>query len=88
MPRRREGEGRADHHDPTAGVGGAAPARSVLTLRLVLATFGLIVCSVGAVVLGAAGVHPTVVAVFALLAVVAVVDLVVIWRRKGRGEPG
>ncbi|MBD0323811.1 MAG: hypothetical protein ICV72_10555, partial [Aldersonia sp.] len=31
-----------DYHDPTAGFGGAAPARSALTLRLVLAAFGLV----------------------------------------------
>ena len=29
------------YHDPTAGFGGAAPARSALTLRAVLAGFGL-----------------------------------------------
>src|SRR3954467_12482884 len=39
--------GLPDYHDPTAGFGGAAPARSALTLRLVLAVFGLIVCVVG-----------------------------------------
>src|SRR4051812_8538916 len=49
-PRGRPGAdfsaGLPDHHDPTAGIGGAAPARSALTLRLVLAAFGLVVCVV------------------------------------------
>ena len=44
----REDRAREDYHDPTAGFGGAAPARSALTLRLVLASFGLIVCTLGA----------------------------------------
>ena len=39
---------REGYHDPTAGIAGAAPARSALTLRLVLAAFGFIVCSIGA----------------------------------------
>ena len=81
-------EGREGYHDPFAGIGGAAPARSALTLRIVLATFGLLVCAAGAVVLWVAEV-PTVYPVFAaLFAVVAVVDLVVVIRRKRRGEPG
>ena len=61
-PRRRRSRadyerGLPGYHDPTAGFAGAAPARSALTLRLVLAAFGL-------------------------------VDIVVILRRKARGEPG
>jgi hypothetical protein len=35
----REDRAREDYHDPTAGFGGAAPARSALTLRLVLAAY-------------------------------------------------
>jgi len=34
-----------DYHDPTAGFGGAPPARSALTLRAVLAAFGLVFCT-------------------------------------------
>src|SRR4051794_41688693 len=53
-PRRRRSRedyerGLPDYHDPTAGLGGAAPAQSALTLRLVLATFGLLVCVAGGV---------------------------------------
>ena len=44
----REEDAREDYHDPTAGIAGAAPARSALTLRLILAVFGLVVCAVGA----------------------------------------
>jgi hypothetical protein len=75
------------YHDPTAGIGGAAPARSALTLRLILASFGLVVCTVGAVLLAVAGVPSPWVVVFAVLALVAAIDIVVIARRKRRGEP-
>jgi hypothetical protein len=80
--------GREGYHDPFAGVGGAAPARSALTLRIVLATFGLLVCSVGAAAFWVAEVpvgYPLVAALFAL---VAAVDLAVVIRRKRHGEPG
>lgn len=79
--------GLPDYHDPTAGFGGASPARSALTLRAVLAGFGLVVCSVGALLgflngLAAVGV------VLAVLAVIALVDLAWVLYRKRRGEPG
>ncbi|HEY6737417.1 MAG TPA: DUF6343 family protein [Actinopolymorphaceae bacterium] len=79
---------RPGYHDPTHGIGGAPPARSALTLRLVLAAVGLVACGVWAAVnLGDDGpVWLTVVLV--LLAVVAAVDILVILRRKARGEPG
>lgn len=80
--------GLPDYHDPTAGVGGAPPAQSALTLRLVLAIFGLLFCSgvAAAAALDSAPVAWTV--VFAVLAAIAAVDIVVIVRRKRRGEPG
>ena len=80
--------GKDDYHDPTAGLGGAPPARSALTLRLVLASVGLVACVVLAVLLQAAGAQAVVVALPSFFAVVAVVDLVIIIRRKARGEPG
>jgi hypothetical protein len=83
-----EPDGRENYHDPTAGLGGVPPARSALTLRLVLATFGLLVCSIGAVVLGIVGAPDVIVAGLVLLALIAVVDLIVVGRRKRRGEPG
>jgi membrane protein implicated in regulation of membrane protease activity len=80
--------GLPDHHDPTAGFGGAAPAQSALTLRLVLAAFGLVVCVAGGIVLLVAGVPVWIAVVLFVLAAVALVDLVVVARRKARGEPG
>jgi hypothetical protein len=83
-----EHNGRDDYHDPTAGIGGAPPARSALTLRLWLAGFGMVVCVAAALVLGAMGAPPLAVALLGLLAVVAAVDLVIVVRRKAAGEPG
>lgn len=80
--------GLPDHHDPTAGLGGAPPARSALTLRLVLASFGLVVCAGGAVWSRQAGGPVWLTVGLALLAVIAIIDLGVIIRRKARGEPG
>ena len=79
--------GLEDHHDPTAGLGGAPPARSALTLRLALATFGLVVCLVGAVVAGFVGVW-WFAALMGTVAAVSLIDLIVVGRRKARGEPG
>ncbi len=79
--------GLPDHHDPTAGIGGAAPARSALTLRAVLAAFGLVFC-VGAAWFAFAAGLAVVGWVAAAVAVIALVDLVVVLNRKRRGEPG
>jgi hypothetical protein len=79
--------GRPDYHDPTAGFGGAPPAQSALTLRIVLASFGLIVCGGGALAAGVLGEIGWCV-FLAILAAAAVVDLVVVVRRKVAGEPG
>jgi hypothetical protein len=91
-PRRRNRSdyerGLPDHHDPTAGLGGAAAAQSALTLRLVLAAFGLVVCAVFAVLAFAADVPVVFPVVLLVLAAVALIDLVVVARRKLRGEPG
>ena len=90
-PRSREDyeRGLPDYHDPTAGFAGAPPAQSALTLRLVLAVFGLVVCTVGGIVLLAVdGVPVALPAVLLVLAAIAAVDIVVIVRRKARGEPG
>jgi hypothetical protein len=85
---RRQNSGREDYHDPTAGIGGAPGARSALTLRLILAAFGLVVCVAAAVALAAVDAPAVLVAGLGLLAVVAVVDLVIVGRRKRTGEPG
>jgi hypothetical protein len=78
----------ADYHDPLGGFGGAPPAYSALTLRLVLAIFGVIVCCAGAVIFALVGAPVIITVAFAVLAVVAVVDIGVIICRKRRGEPG
>jgi Flp pilus assembly protein TadB len=80
--------GLPDYHDPTAGFGGAAPARSALTLRLVLAVFGLLVCVAGGIAVLAVGAPVWAAVVLFVLAAVALIDMVVIIRRKARGEPG
>ena len=80
--------GLPDYHDPTAGFAGAPPARSALTLRLILATFGLVVCVAGGIVFLLAGLPVWTAVVLFVLAAVALVDLVVVARRKARGEPG
>ena len=86
-PRRPE-DGLPDHHNPLGGVGGAAPARSALSLRLGLAVFGLVVSVAGAITLAAAGVPLLLVTVLAIIAVTAAIDIVIVLRRKFRGEPG
>jgi hypothetical protein len=73
-----------DYHDPTAGIGGAPPARSALGLRLVLATFGLVVCAGGAAVFLTVRWVPALALLLAVLAVVALVDLVVVLGRRQR----
>lgn len=85
--RRDYARGLPDHHDPLAGIGGAPQAYSALTLRLVLAIFGLVFCAGAAVVLAVVGAVVLAV-VFAVAALIAVVDIVVVARRKARGEPG
>jgi membrane protein implicated in regulation of membrane protease activity len=88
-PRRPDySKGLPDHHDPTAGLGGAAPAQSALTLRLVLAAFGLVVCVAGGVLFLVLDLPVAFAVVLFVLAAVALVDLVVVIRRKRRGEPG
>ena len=81
-------QGLPDHHDPTAGFAGAPPARSALTLRLLLAVFGLVVCTAAGVGFLAAGMPVGWAVVLFVLAAIALVDIVVIVRRKARGEPG
>jgi uncharacterized membrane protein YqjE len=82
--------GRDDRGYPERMPIGAQPGRargtvghaySALNLRLILATFGLVSCAVLAGLLVWAG-YPWIAAVMALLALTAVVDLVVIQRRR------
>jgi hypothetical protein len=86
--RARGAQAREDYHDPTAGIGGAPPARSALTLRLVLAVWGLLLCGAAAVLFLTVVTAPVPAGVAAFLAAAAAVDIVVVVRRKRRGEPG
>jgi hypothetical protein len=61
------------YHDPTAGIGGAAPELSALTARLWLAGFGLLFCTVAAVLTGLAG-WAVLTAALAVPAAVALVE--------------
>jgi hypothetical protein len=74
--------------DASGGIGGAAPARSALTLRLVLASLGFVSCTIGAVALAMAGRQLAVAALLGLFALAAAVDIAVIVRRKRRGDSG
>jgi uncharacterized membrane protein len=72
---------RPDYHDPTAGVGGAPAAASALTLRLVLALFGLVVLgALGGLALAVQA--PGYAAVAWLLALTAAIDALVVRRRQ------
>jgi hypothetical protein len=88
LSRSRRGVAREGYHDPTAGWAGAAPTRSALTLRLALATFGVVVCGVGAALFVTIVDAPVMAAVLAVLGLIAVLDAVVVTARKRRGEPG
>jgi Family of unknown function (DUF6343) len=84
----RYDKGLPGYHDPTAGIGGAAPATSALTLRIWLAVFGLVICTAFGIWLYLIKAPIGFVVVLLALAAVAVIDLAVIVRRKRRGEPG
>lgn len=62
--------------------------RSALTLRLILAAFGLVVCGAAAITFALLDLPLVVIVFAALLAVVAAVDIAIIIRRKLHGEPG
>jgi hypothetical protein len=79
---------RPGYHDPFAGIGGAAPAQSALTLRLVLAVAGLVFAMAGIVTFLLVDAPAWVLVLFALVAVTALVDIVVVARRKLHGESG
>ncbi len=85
---RLRARGRPDYHDPTAGIGGAAPAYSALTLRIVLASLGVLF-GIAIAVIGLVVFDQIVVLIAGLaLTVVAIINLIVVLRRKARGEPG
>jgi Flp pilus assembly protein TadB len=73
-----------DFHDPTAGIGGAAPAVSALTLRGLLAIGGLLACLAGIVITVVVGGPVALIVVLAVIAATTVIDLSVIVRRRRR----
>jgi hypothetical protein len=79
--------GLPDCHDPTGGIGGAAPTYSALTLRIWLASFGVLVCTAGAVATLLVRAPLWFAVVLLVLAVIAAVDLAWVIHRKLRGEP-
>ncbi|HSU34980.1 MAG TPA: hypothetical protein VLJ88_04910 [Propionibacteriaceae bacterium] len=86
--RERYRKGLPGYHDPTAGIGGAPPALSALTLRLCLAVFGVLTCTGLAIWLYVRDVPIGFVLLLVLLVAAGVIDIAVIVRRKRRGEPG
>ena len=64
------------------------PPRSALTLRLVLAIFGLLISCGAAITFAVLDLPLAPIVIAILLAVVAAIDIAVILRRKRRGEPG
>ncbi|MGH8775018.1 MAG: DUF6343 family protein [Jiangellaceae bacterium] len=85
--RERFERGLDDYHDPTGGIGGATPARSALTLRFLLASFGLVLFGV-ATIISASSDEATLAAVFGAMTAVAAGNLAWVAYRKLRGEPG
>jgi hypothetical protein len=88
LPPEQYRKGLLGYHDPTAGIGGAGPAYSALTLRLWLAAFGLFTCTALAIWLVVMKVPIGFVVALVVLAASAGIDIAVIVRRKRRGEPG
>jgi hypothetical protein len=74
----REELAREDCHDPFAGFAGA------LTFRLILASFGLIACSLGAAAFVIITYQPAIAGILAFFATVAVVDIIVVARPRRR----
>ena len=88
VPDERYRKGLPGYHDPTAGIGGAPRALSPLTLRLSLAVFGMVTCAALAIWLYVMNVPIGFVVALVMLVAAGAVDIVVIARRKRRGEPG
>lgn len=78
---------RPGYHDPTVALGGT-PALSPLTLRLRLAVWGLALSLIGVVVFAVVVEQATIAIAFGIVAATALVDVLVIQRRRLHGEPG
>ncbi len=80
--------GREDFHDPAAGFAGAPPARSALTLRLILASIAVLIGVAAAIAVGVTGGSAVAIGLLSAFAAVSAADLAVVALRKARGEPG
>jgi hypothetical protein len=67
-----------------ATIGGAAPARSALSLRLFLACFGFVICATGGIIALALGVVAFGVVLLIGAAIAAIDGVVVIIRKRQR----
>lgn len=79
--------GLPDYHDPTGGFGGAAPAYSALTLRIVLASIAVALSIAGAVMFAYFDEYWGTV-LLGIVALGSAIDLGWVIHRKRRGEPG
>lgn len=79
--------GLPDYHDPTGGFGGAAPAYSALTLRIVLASIAVVLSIAGAILFAVFGQLWGVI-LLGIIAFGSAIDLGWVIHRKRRGEPG
>ncbi len=79
--------GLPDYHDPTGGFGGAAPAYSALTLRIVLASIAVVLSIAGAILFALFDEYWGTV-LLGLVALGSAIDLGWVIHRKRRGEPG
>lgn len=79
---------RPGYHDPLFEIGGAAPAQSPLTLRLVLAVFGLLFATFGVIAFLLIKAPIWVVVLLVLIGLTALVDIIVVALRKHHGERG
>lgn len=68
--------------------GSTSPRLSPLTLRLRLAAWGLLMSLIGVVVFTAVTEQASIALAFGIVAATALVDVLVIQRRRHQGEPG
>jgi hypothetical protein len=81
-------EGLPGYHDPTSGIGGSTQAISALTARLVLAIIGVAIGVIAGVTFILADAPIGLTVLMFVLGGLAGVDIMVVTRRKRRGEPG
>jgi hypothetical protein len=75
---------RLDYHDPTAGLGGAPPAASALTLRAWLAGIALLACVGGIIATVVVDGPVALIVVLAIVAATTIADLMIIRGRRAQ----